>query len=252
LNIAARVTAFHEQRRMFVILNDNIIVAPEKVDYSHQEWFTRLFGSVQADIVIDAWVRGFVLQPHIYCYIGKNYSWQKSYGATCQERIREIIRMFNLNRHGIVYGGMIPGPEGELWVPATAVDYCDRYLEKKYNPNEEQDDLNVSFAKKMRKLVDDQRIAARQQDQLRITVEKTKKQEEEEFLKVRKLQDILNTVEGMAKEGKESYCVADHAQWFPDLVPMLKNEGLRVTLRTWIENEDKADEKKMCRIDINW
>lgn len=65
---------FHTNRRMFVIIEGNIILAPEKLNMSHHEWLYKTLFGAEADRIIQNHTRGYILNNKIVAYIGSDFS----------------------------------------------------------------------------------------------------------------------------------------------------------------------------------
>jgi hypothetical protein len=99
---------FHKQRRMFVIKNNQLIIAPENVDYSHAEWF-RLLGWLNEDNALDlmnSLVRGYVDETGIYFYKGYTFFIDEDAKESFFRFVNELNNLLKFNSNLHVFGGL--------------------------------------------------------------------------------------------------------------------------------------------------
>ena len=111
--------AFHQSRKAFVVLNDDILVAPDNFAGSHFDLLRQNgFDERQAKKIISRQPRGYVLDGSVYLYQGENFDCLSNEN---EEKIKNLVLFFQkkawLKPDGKIYNGMHVGKIGEVWVP---------------------------------------------------------------------------------------------------------------------------------------
>lgn len=104
-----KTAAFHRQRRMFVITNRRLHLAPSGVEWGHREWFEQ---SGRLDLLDNA-TRGFFDGTGIYAYHGESFFGDVHDAQAVCEHLQE----FPVDQNLFVFIGMVPGQPGERWWP---------------------------------------------------------------------------------------------------------------------------------------
>ena len=91
---------FHKSRKMFVIKDDEIVVAPPNVAYSHLEWFEEE-GWVDHQNTMDFFenVRGFYLASEnaLYAYVGLGFFSDSNVERVIREELPRLVDKLELN-----------------------------------------------------------------------------------------------------------------------------------------------------------
>lgn len=82
---------FHKARRMFIVCDGTVLVAPPGDSRTHFEWLATLFGSDEAHAWIKNHTRGYVLDNRLVAYVGDNFSHWVNHGS--------VLAAFDLFSH---------------------------------------------------------------------------------------------------------------------------------------------------------
>lgn len=98
---------FHKKRRMFVINDGELIIAPEGSDLSHAEWFKQLgFISEEDTSLMEKLVRGYVNQKgDIYFYTGFDFRITPEVEQEFFNHLANLKIQLNLGVDIRIYGG---------------------------------------------------------------------------------------------------------------------------------------------------
>ncbi len=107
---------FHGGRRMFIIIERVLFIAPEKTILSHWEW-VNLENITKNKNIFNESIRGFIDSEGIYFYKGENFSIDKKGELIFFEKLNKIVNKININHSIHVFGGMIPQKEIKKWPP---------------------------------------------------------------------------------------------------------------------------------------
>lgn len=112
-------TTFHQSRKAFVILENDILISPEGFSGSHFELLCQNgFDAKQAKEVISKQPRGFARDGSVYLYQGEDFS---CLSEECEKKCSEWLLFFQksgwLSSEGKIYNGMRVGKIGEVWTP---------------------------------------------------------------------------------------------------------------------------------------
>jgi hypothetical protein len=100
---------FHENRRMFCIYNNELVIAEPNVPYSHAEWFeAKGWMSKEDDSLMDEIVRGYVdTEGNIYFYKGYDFRIDSETEQIFFRYLDELLNKFELKKEKCkVFGGM--------------------------------------------------------------------------------------------------------------------------------------------------
>jgi len=111
-------TFFHRSRRMFVILNDKLFIAPENYSFSHRKWLEREGLSKEGDTeLIKTVTRGFVDSEGIYFYKGADFGFDEESEALVLKHLKELVEKLKISQKTHLFGGMVKGKMGDKWPP---------------------------------------------------------------------------------------------------------------------------------------
>lgn len=69
-----KLSAFHKQRLMFIVVEGTVMVAKEGDSRTHVEWLADMVGITKAETWIDNYTRGYILAGKLVAYVGTNFS----------------------------------------------------------------------------------------------------------------------------------------------------------------------------------
>lgn len=107
---------FHSERRMFIIIKGELLIASKNIPLSHWEWVESENITKNKDIFNES-VRGFIDSEGIYFYKGENFSIDKKGEIIFFDKLSEIIDKISINSKAHVFGGMIKRKEIRKWPP---------------------------------------------------------------------------------------------------------------------------------------
>ena len=108
---------YHKARRMFFVIDDNLIIAEANSDKSHFEWLISQFWPEDKAIeFIRTGLRG-VLNPdgNIRFYTGENWDINEEIEKIFFEKLTELVKKLEIDSEAIIGGGTIKGNIGEFW-----------------------------------------------------------------------------------------------------------------------------------------
>lgn len=88
------IADFHVKRRIFIVINDTLLIAPEDCEMTHAEWIQSIFPD-KYDGIIKTQTRGYVYGNKIAFYIGNNFSARINHDSVIIA-LDVFQRMFNL------------------------------------------------------------------------------------------------------------------------------------------------------------
>jgi len=108
---------YHRNRRMFFVIDDNLVIAQVNSEKSHFEWLIEQFWPEDKAIeFIETGLRG-VLNPdgNIRFYTGENWEINEEIEKKFFEILPELVEKLKISPEAIVGGGVIRGEVGEFW-----------------------------------------------------------------------------------------------------------------------------------------
>lgn len=117
------VIAFHRQRRMFALVNDELHFAPAGDERDHKTWFDHSGWSR----IFDDTVRGFMDPTGIYVYRGQ-YFFDPTF---VDQDLAEHADLFDAPPETPVWAGMQKGAPGERWKPIRSLGTLGDLLKKR-------------------------------------------------------------------------------------------------------------------------
>lgn len=108
---------YHGQRRMFFVIEGELVLPEEGSDKSHREWLeSKGYAEDEVNRIIDTEARG-VLNPNgeIRFYVGNDWNVDPKTEKKFFEILPELVARFGLTPETIIGGGAIKGEIGEAW-----------------------------------------------------------------------------------------------------------------------------------------
>ncbi len=107
---------YHRNRRMFFVIDDNLIIAPANSEKSHFDWLIEQYWPEEKAVeFIETGLRGVVEDGNIKFFTGKNWEINDEIEVKFFEIFDELIKKLNINPEAKIGGGAIKGEEGEIW-----------------------------------------------------------------------------------------------------------------------------------------
>lgn len=107
---------FHAARRMFVVKNGTVLIAPAGCPLTHVEWLSDLFGIELAGMMIEKNVRGYALNGRMVVYVGDFSHRVNHHDAVAALEVIEKLMPISEIGFGAVYGKEQP------WEPKTTTE----------------------------------------------------------------------------------------------------------------------------------
>ena len=123
---------YHKARRMFFVIDDNLIIAEANSDKSHFEWLIEYFRSEDKAIeFIKTGLRG-VLNPdgNIRFYTGENWEINKEIEEIFFKKLMELVNKLGIDSETIIEGGNIKGNIGAFWPPRKEYGKVKDFIKK--------------------------------------------------------------------------------------------------------------------------
>jgi len=111
------VEKLHRERRIFTVINDQVIIAPEKSPQSHKEWIKSL-GLVDEDVenIMNNNLRGYIdPQSNIYLYKGYGFGFDELDKIQVPEIVKSLGSSIHFPDGARIFGGLKIGKAGEKW-----------------------------------------------------------------------------------------------------------------------------------------
>ncbi|MPM23364.1 hypothetical protein SDC9_69836 [bioreactor metagenome] len=108
---------YHKKRRMFFLINNELVLPESGSDKSHMEWLLSQGKTInEAKNIIDNNLRG-VVNPdgNIRFYIGENWEINEEIEKKFFEILPKIVEIFKISPEAIIGGGTIKGKIGDFW-----------------------------------------------------------------------------------------------------------------------------------------
>lgn len=108
---------YHKQRRMFFVINDELVLPEIGSDKSHKEWLeTNGYSQEDSKNIIENNLRG-VINPDgsLRFFVGNNRVINKEIEKKFFKILPELVRIFNLKPETVIGGGVKQGNIGEVW-----------------------------------------------------------------------------------------------------------------------------------------
>jgi len=104
----AKSKKYHQDRKMFVIINDNVHYAPDNSILSHRKWFIEKgWMTEEEDNLIDVVTRGYVDQSGVYFYKGYDFRTDQETETTMMKHLQKIVDELYIDKNLHLYGGKI-------------------------------------------------------------------------------------------------------------------------------------------------
>ena len=108
---------YHKARRMFFVIDDNLLIAEANSNKSHFEWLIEQFWPEDKAIeFIETGLRG-VLNPdgNIRFYTGENWEVNEKIEAEFFGIFDELVKRLKISPEAKIGGGVIKGKTGDFW-----------------------------------------------------------------------------------------------------------------------------------------
>ena len=109
-----REQEFHEGRRMFMIINNKLFIAPENNLLSHREW-AESENLLDGESDFNDIIRGFVDSEGIYFYKGKNFAVDRKAEKIFFSKLDEIIDKMMIDPSLHIFSEMIEQEKMGKW-----------------------------------------------------------------------------------------------------------------------------------------
>ena len=108
---------YHKKRRMFFLINNELVLPESGSDKSHMEWLLSQGKTIsEAKNIIDNNLRGAVNPDgNIRFYIGENWEINEEIEKKFFEILPKIVETLKINPEAIIGGGTIKGRIGDFW-----------------------------------------------------------------------------------------------------------------------------------------
>lgn len=104
------------KRRMFVIVDDKLFLAPRAMNCTHGDWFIQEGWMDKEDSsFIEQNPRGYVDKEGIYIYQGYEASVPKISKRILEKNIKKLLKKLDLNDNLHVFFGTIKEPDKKIW-----------------------------------------------------------------------------------------------------------------------------------------
>lgn len=123
---------YHRSRRMFFVINNNLVIAEPNSDKCHYDWLIEQYWSEEkATKFIETGLRG-VIDPdgNIKFFTGKNWDINNKIEIKFFEILDELVKKMNVSPEAKVGGGAIKGEEGKIWPPRKKYGQVKDYIKK--------------------------------------------------------------------------------------------------------------------------
>ena len=110
---------YHRSRRMFFVIDDNLVIAEANSEKSHFEWLLEQYWPEEkATEFIETGLRG-ALNPdgNIRFYIRESCEINEEIEKKFFDILPELVEKLNISLDAKVGGGVIKGEIGKLWPP---------------------------------------------------------------------------------------------------------------------------------------
>lgn len=126
--------SFHRSRRMFVIYENQLLLADHNVPYSHAEWFEKEdWLKTDDDFFMENYVRGFMDSEGIFAYVGYDYRnspWVEKL-LTHYSILQQFVIKLDAKRETPIFAGMQKQDGGGKFKPqkylGNVVDFLGEY-----------------------------------------------------------------------------------------------------------------------------
>jgi hypothetical protein len=126
--------SFHRSRRMFVIVEKQLLIADSDIPDTHAEWFEKEgWLSQENDGFMETKVRGFIDSEGIYAYIGYDYRSSRKVEKllTSYVLLQQFVVKLDAERHTRIYAGMQKQESGGKYQPrkylGCVIDFLGEY-----------------------------------------------------------------------------------------------------------------------------
>lgn len=111
---------FHKQRRMFIVVDGTVLVAPKNDPRTHEQWLTETVGETKARVWIASCTRGYVLRDLLVAYVGDSFSEEVN-----EQSLWSAVRLFQ-DTQGIkrIGKGVTPS-ENQPWPPKVLLEHTE-------------------------------------------------------------------------------------------------------------------------------
>lgn len=123
---------YHKQRRMFFVINDELVLPEVGSDKSHREWLeTNGYSQEDSKNIIENNLRG-VINPDgsLRFFVGNNRVVNKEIEKKFFKILPELVKIFNLKPETIIGGGVKQGNIGEVWPAIKEYGQIKDYIKK--------------------------------------------------------------------------------------------------------------------------
>ena len=126
--------SFHRARRMFVIVEKQLLIADSDIPDTHAEWFEKEgWLSQENDSFMETHVRGFIDSEGIYAYIGYDYRSSRKVEKilTSYVLLQQFVVKLDAERNTSIYAGMRKQERGGKYEPrkflGSVIDFLGEY-----------------------------------------------------------------------------------------------------------------------------
>ena len=123
---------YHKQRRMFFVINGELVLPEMGSDKSHREWLeTNGYSQEDSKNIIENNLRG-VINPDgsLRFFVGKNRVINEEIEKNFFEILPELVKTFNLKPETVIGGGVKQGNIGEVWPAIKEYGQIKDYIKK--------------------------------------------------------------------------------------------------------------------------
>jgi hypothetical protein len=132
INRSMEEKEYHKQRRMFFVINDELVLPEVGSDKSHREWLeTNGYSQEDSKNIIENNLRG-VINPDgsLRFFVGNNRVVNKEIEKKFFKILPELVKIFNLKPETIIGGGVKQGNIGEVWPAIKEYGQIKDYIKK--------------------------------------------------------------------------------------------------------------------------
>ena len=123
---------YHRSRRMFFVINNELVLPEMGSDKSHKEWLeTNGYSQEDSKNIIENNLRG-VINPDgsLRFFVGKNRVINEEIEKNFFEILPELVKTFNLKPETVIGGGVKQGNIGEVWPAIKEYGQIKDYIKK--------------------------------------------------------------------------------------------------------------------------
>ena len=123
---------YHQKRRMFFVIDDNLVIAPANSDKCHYDWLIEQhWPDEEAAKFIETGLRG-VVDPdgNIKFFTGKDWDINNEIEAQFFGIFDQLVEKLNISPEAKIGGGAVKQEEGKIWPPRKSYGKVKDYIKK--------------------------------------------------------------------------------------------------------------------------